>query len=168
MSFSLIPAHRKASFQAISPEWLQRRGISLVLADLDNTLARYRQEKPGPALLEWRDALKAQGIALFILSNSRKPDRVRVFCAESGIPFLNHAGKPKRAGFQTALRQMGAAPERTLMVGDQIFTDILGGNRAGVDTVLVRPLALDSLPRKLRYGIETPFRLLCRDKEGWK
>ena len=61
-------------------------------------------------------------------------------------------------GFQRAMARMGAAPEETAIVGDQIFTDIWGGNRAGVLTLLVHPIQFGTVFRGLRYGLETPFR----------
>ena len=71
---------------------------------------------------------------------------------------LTAAGKPKVGGFQRAMARMGAAPEETAIVGDQIFTDIWGGNRAGVLTLLVHPIQFGTVFRGLRYGLETPFR----------
>ena len=80
-----------------------------------------------------------------------------------GIPYEGHAGKPKSGGFRRALARMNAAPEEAAIVGDQIFTDILGGNRAGVLTLLVHPIRFGTVFRALRFGIETPFRAGAED-----
>ncbi|MEG1857567.1 MAG: YqeG family HAD IIIA-type phosphatase [Pseudoflavonifractor sp.] len=144
---------------AIAPEDLRRQGITLLLADLDNTLARYGQPDPDPAVLAWKNCLLAEGITLFLLSNSRRPTRVAHYAETLGIPFLGHAGKPKRRGFEMAMAQMNAAPGQTAMAGDQIFTDILGAKRSKVRALLVEPIALAGNPgRYLRYALETPFR----------
>ena len=83
-----------------------------------------------------------------------------------GIPYEGHAGKPKSGGFRRALARMNAAPEEAAIVGDQIFTDILGGNRAGVLTLLVHPIRFGTVFRALRFGIETPFRAGAEDGRG--
>jgi len=145
----------------ISPKALAERGIKLVLADLDNTLAPYKVEEPPAEAVAWKRALEASGIQLFLLSNSRRPGRAQRFAQKLGIPYQGHSGKPKRAGYLRAMERMGASPEQTVMVGDQIFTDTLGANNAGVTPLLVEPIRLAGNPgRYLRYAAETPFRLL--------
>ena len=144
----------------IEPAALARRGIRLLLADLDNTLAPYGEPEPTQAVRDWAAALGEQGITLFVLSNNRHPERPRRFSQALGVPFLGHAGKPKPGGFRRAMEQMGCTPEQTAIVGDQIFTDILGGRNAGVFTLLVEPIRLAGNPgRYLRYGAEWPFRM---------
>ena len=150
----------------ISGAALGRRGIRLLLADLDNTLVPYGVPLPDEKLKGWRDELAAHGVPLFILSNNRHESRPRTFAQALDVPYIGHAGKPKTASFVKAMEQMGVAPEQTAIVGDQIFTDVLGGNRAGVATILVRPIRLAGNPgRYLRYAVEVPFRLLSRGGE---
>ena len=168
MPVSPIPRGVYPSVTALDPKALRARGITLVLADLDNTLARYGERGPSPRLRAWAAEVEGRGIRLFVLSNSRKATRADRFSTELGIPYLKHAGKPKKGGFQRAMAMNGVTPDQCAIVGDQIFTDILGGNRSRVFSILVHPLAIDNLFRALRYGVETPFRLLCRDKEEWK
>ena len=161
MAFSLFPDGFYDSVPDISPSQLTDRGITLLLADLDNTLVPYKVTEPDDVLRAWREELAAAGVELFLLSNSRKPGRPQQFAAKLGIPVIGHAGKPKRSGFRKAMEQTGRTPEQTAIVGDQIFTDILGGNRSGVTTLLVRPIRLAGNPgRYIRYWIETPFRLV--------
>ena len=149
MRFSPIPRGVYPGFSALDPEALAARGIRLVLADLDNTLVPYRVAQPSP------------GIALFILSNSRKPGRAQNFAQALGVPFQGRSGKPRRRGYLQAMERMGCTPAQTVMVGDQIFTDTLGANNAGVTPLLVEPIQLAGNPgRYLRYAAETPFRLL--------
>ena len=121
---------------------------------------------PDERLKAWRDELAEHGVTLFILSNNRHESRPRIFAEALDVPYIGHAGKPKTASFFKAMERMKAAPEQTAIVGDQIFTDILGGSRAGVATILVRPIRLAGNPgRYLRYAVEVPFRLLSRGGE---
>lgn len=161
MSLLPIPRGVYPCVTDISPRALAERGIKLVLADLDNTLAPYKATRPSPEVAAWKEGLEAEGIALFLLSNSRKPGRAKAFAEQLGIPYQGRSGKPRRAGYLRAMERMGARPEETVMVGDQIFTDTLGASNAGVAPLLVEPIRLAGNPgRYLRYWAETPFRLL--------
>lgn len=165
MSFSLIPRRVVDSIYDLTPEGLAAHGIRLVLADLDNTLTPYEEALPSPALVAWKEALEGAGITLFVVSNSRKSRRCPDFCAALGIGCVRHAGKPGTKGFTEALEKTGCRAEEAIMVGDQIFTDTLGANRAGIPTVLVKPMAWGKNPgRVLRYAAETPFRLLGKGR----
>lgn len=145
----------------LSGPLLRGKGITLLLADLDNTLAPYGVPLPTEALRAWKEQLQAAEVTLFVLSNNRHADRPRVFCEALGIPFIGHAGKPKAGSFFQAMEQMGVSRSQTAIVGDQIFTDILGGSRAGVTTILVEPIRLAGNPgRYIRYAAELPFRIL--------
>ena len=138
---------------------LRERGKTLILADLDNTLAAYGQPVPNEALMAWKAAVEAAGLRLFVLSNSRSKTRAPIFCEALGVPFIAHAGKPNPRSFHLALERMGATAAETVMLGDQIFTDILGANRAGIESILFRPIRLAGNPgRYVRYGVELPFR----------
>ena len=151
----------------ISGAALARRGIRLLLADLDNTLVPYGVPLPDERAIAFRDGLAAHGVQLFILSNNRHESRPRTFADALGVPYIGHAGKPKRRSFLAAMAEQGVRAEETAIVGDQIFTDVLGGNRAGVTTILVRPIRLAGNPgRYLRYAAEVPFRLLSRGRGG--
>ena len=159
--FSLIPRGVYPAVSQIDPKALAAKGIELVLADLDNTLVPYKVTQPTPEVVAWKEGLEAAGVQLFLLSNSRKPGRAQRFAEALGIPYQGHSGKPKRGGYLRAMERMGAAPGQTVMVGDQIFTDILGANRSGVTPLLVEPIRLAGNPgRYIRYAVETPFRAL--------
>ena len=159
--FSPIPQGVYPRITDLDPAALARQGVRLVLADLDNTLVPYKATEPPPELLAWKRALEGEGITLYLLSNSRKPGRAQQFAEKLGIPCQGHSGKPKKAGYLRAMARMGCAPEQTIMVGDQIFTDTLGANNAGIAPLLVQPIRLAGNPgRYLRYAVETPFRLL--------
>ena len=163
MSFIPFPSGFYERVPDIRPEDLRHRGITLLLADLDNTLVPYKTPLPTQELKQWRDELAAEGVELFLLSNSRKPGRPKRFAEALGIDFIGHAGKPKQGGFRAAMERTGRTREQTAIVGDQIFTDMLGGTLAGITTILVRPIRLAGNPgRYLRYWVETPFRLVAQ------
>jgi hypothetical protein len=161
VSLFLVPQGVYSHVTDIRPGVLAKKGIRLVLADLDNTLVPYRVPEPTAEVTAWKNDLEAAGIQLFLLSNSRKPNRAKHFAEALGIPYQGHSGKPKRTGYVRAMERMGCQPKETVMVGDQIFTDILGANRAGVVPLLVKPIRLAGNPgRYVRYAVETPFRML--------
>ncbi len=164
---SLLPWRQAGSISELTGESLRRRGVRVLLADLDNTLVRYSDQEPSAALTEWLADLTAHGVTLFLLSNSRKPARAAHFAQALGVDYLDHAGKPKTGGFAWALARCGARAEDCAMVGDQVFTDVLGANLAGVRAILVEPIRLAGNPgRYLRYWAELPARLLSR-KRTW-
>ena len=152
MPFSPIPRGVYPSVTSLDPKKLKEKGITLV---------PYKVLEPSPEVAAWMAALKEEGIDLFLLSNSRKPGRAQKFAQQVGIPYQGHSGKPKKAGYLKAMERMGRTPQETVMVGDQIFTDTLGANRAGVTPLLIQPIRLAGNPgRYIRYAAETPFRLL--------
>ena len=166
--FSLLPWKVTDSIYNLTGESLQAAGLRLLLADLDNTLIPYDRKEPDEALRRWLTDLNAHGVALFLLSNSRKATRAPNFARAFGIDYLCHAGKPKVGGYRTAMERCGVTAGECAMVGDQIFTDILGANRAGVRSILVKPISLSGNPgRYLRYWAELPMRGLAH-KRTWK
>jgi len=132
------------SVSEVTPDWLRERGLRAVLLDLDNTLVPYRAygEAP-PGLQEWLRTLKQAGILLMLVSNATPP-RVRYWSEKLGVPGFGPAGKPW-FGFRKALQRLGLPPHQVAVVGDQLFTDVLGGNWIGMYTVLVPPLAQKEL-----------------------
>lgn len=166
--FSLLPWRWTNSIYDLPGESLRSAGIRLLMADLDNTLIPYDRKEPDDALRRWLADLNANGVTLFLLSNSRKATRAPNFARSFGIDYLCHAGKPKVGGYRAAMERCGLTAGECAMVGDQIFTDILGANRAGVRSILVKPISLSGNPgRYLRYWAELPMRGLAR-KRTWK
>lgn len=155
-----IPHQVLSHFTQLHPSALSAKGVKVVLADLDNTLVSYGSPLPDQTVIQWKEALDKEDITLFILSNSRKAGRVDAFAEALGVPFQSWSGKPKKKGYRKALTTLQAKPEDCLMVGDQIFTDILGATRMGIPSILVEPITLSgNLGRYLRYQVlEAPFR----------
>ncbi|WP_119342448.1 YqeG family HAD IIIA-type phosphatase [Meiothermus hypogaeus] len=157
----LRPRARLKSVMDITPAWLRERGLRAVLFDLDNTLVPYKTYGEAPqGLLEWLEALKEAGIQVMLVSNGSRR-RVRYWCEKLGVPGFGPAGKPW-FGFRKALRRLALAPREVAVVGDQLFTDVLGGNLIGAYTVLVPPLSkremgYTRLVRKLeRWVLQNP------------
>ena len=107
MGFSLVPKGFYGRVTDIRPEQLTARGITLLLADLDNTLVPYGVALPTDEVKEWAARLKEAEINLFVLSNNRRANRPRIFSEELGVPFIGHAGKPGVKNFYKAMQQMG-------------------------------------------------------------
>ncbi|RLE31551.1 YqeG family HAD IIIA-type phosphatase [Candidatus Acetothermia bacterium] len=138
----LRPKSEAPSVHAVDYRALWERGLRALIFDLDNTLARWRAGPPADEVLTLLGKLKEQGFKVAVLSNgrlSKRPEVLRSF-SELGIPVIWPARKPLPAGFKQALRELAARPGETVMIGDQLFTDVLGGNLVGLYTVLVRPL----------------------------
>jgi len=164
MSFSPIPRLVVPDIFAITPELLQQKGITFLCLDLDNTLSPYSEDLPPRRVLDWMAALKAAGITLYMISNSSKSRRADDYARACNIPFIKCAGKPSPKALRAAMEQMGKQPEETALAGDQIFTDGLAANRAGVISIVVRPMVLKNLFFRIRYGIEQPFRALGKER----
>ena len=134
VSFIPFPNGFYESVLDIRPEDLRRRGITLLLADLDNTLVPYKTPLPTQELKQWKEELAAGGVELFLLSNSRRPGRPKRFADALGIDFIGHAGKPKQGGYQSAMERTGRTAGQTAIVGDRAAGDNRwsgsGGGRA--------------------------------------
>lgn len=143
----LTPDAVSPEVTAISPHGLRHNGIRALIIDLDNTLSRWNEAACEPRVACWLQALSAAAIRVCIVSNNG-PERVRAFCAglDPSPPWIANAGKPGRAAYRRALQRLDADPAEVAVVGDQVFTDILGGNRAGLLTILVRPLGRREFP----------------------
>jgi len=135
----LRPAEYHRSIFDVDLDKLKARGFRAIMVDLDNTLVKWNHPDPTPALLTWLAQAKEKGFQLCIVSNNQGP-RVSLFAEKIGIPFISKATKPRRKGFREGMALLGVTPEQTVVIGDQIFTDVLGGNRSGAYTILVMPI----------------------------
>ncbi len=124
----------------VPPAELKMRGIQGLIVDLDNTLVLWQQEEIAEEIMAWLMELQALGIKLCILSNSVLSMRSVRIAERLGIANVRKARKPAKSGFLRAMDAMKTAPENTAIVGDQMFTDIWGGNRAGIYTIMVKPI----------------------------
>jgi HAD superfamily phosphatase (TIGR01668 family) len=141
----LMPKEEYQSIYEIDLKKLKRQGIRGIISDLDNTLIEWNADSPGQPLMKWIGEVRSEGIALIILSNNSE-QRVADFAKRFDLPFIFRAKKPLHFSFRRALQAIGTSPEQTAMLGDQIFTDVLGGNWLGLHTILVKPIANNDAP----------------------
>ena len=136
----LLPKEFVTSVFEITPEKLQTLGIKGVITDLDNTLVEWDRADATEELSAWLLMLKEVGIRVIIVSNNNEA-RVKHFADPLNIPYIHKARKPLGKAFYAAIVQLGLRPEQVAMVGDQLLTDVMGGNRQKLHTILVRPVA---------------------------
>lgn len=118
---------------------LHSRGIRGIILDMDNTLAPWGACSMEDTVCRWIESLKKEGFMLYIVSNSL-PAKGEVLAQELGVDAVWRAVKPRSGAFRFALKKMNLRPTEVAVIGDQIFTDVLGGNRLGMFTILVPPL----------------------------
>ena len=132
------PDEDVASAYDIPYDALYKKGIRGVIFDVDNTLVPHDAPADGQAV-ELFERLRAMGMKTCLLSNNKEP-RVKPFADFVGSCYIHKAGKPGVKGYEKAMALMGTDREHTLFVGDQLFTDVYGANRAGLYSILVRPM----------------------------
>jgi len=140
MTILLRPQLYVGSLLDIPLDKLRTRNISAFIVDLDNTITEWNSRELRTEIINWFNSIKSQGFQACILSNNNE-QRIQEVAVRLGIPFIHRAKKPLRRSFHQALEIMGVSGDQAAVIGDQIFTDILGGNRAGLYTILVKPLA---------------------------
>ena len=123
----------------IKVEFLNKNKIKALILDVDNTLIDYK-ENLSESIIKWAEELKEKGIKLYILSNTNKKQKVKKVAAKLTISYINFAKKPLKSGFLKVQKQLEEKVENIAGVGDQIFTDIIGGNRCRMFTILVDPI----------------------------
>ena len=156
MRFSLLPDMITESITDLTPDFLQSRGIELLMLDFDNTIVPYTTDIATEKVNDWLIGMQASSVQICVVSNSRN-DRVKRFCRYHGIPCITRAKKPLPTGIRACLGKYGKEPERCALVGDQIFTDTLGANCAGVNSILVKAIDNHNIWLKLRHVAEMPF-----------
>ena len=134
-----FPDDMFACIQDLPAEYFQEHGIELVILDIDNTLVPYTVAEPTPAALSFLGCLEDAGVAYCFVSNN-SAQRVELFNRSLNAFYVARAKKPFRGGIQSAMAHFGMTAQQTLLIGDQIFTDVWGGRRCGVRTVLVKPI----------------------------
>ena len=151
------PTFALRSVLEITPASLEVHDIKALLLDLDNTLTTHNNPVPADGVLDWIANMKANGIELLIVSNN-KPERVTPFAEVLGLNFVPNGAKPIPIGFRKAIKELGLRKNQVCAVGDQIFTDILGANLAGIRSIFVSPIAPEtSVPFRIKRAIEKPF-----------
>lgn len=134
--------------------FLKQNNIGTLLLDVDNTLSTHHGTELVDGLTEWIDIMKANGIGLVVVSNSRRW-RIEPFAAKIGLPFVSLACKPLPFGYRKAVKMLDAEKRKCAIVGDQIFTDVFGANLFRIKSLLVRPIKLeDGMSFRIRRYFE--------------
>ena len=117
---------------------LRREGKNALLVDIDDTLIPRGVHDVSPRIFEWVVARKEEGFKLCLTSNSYHPLRVKYFGETLGVPAISLGLKPFPFAFRRSMQALNARPEKTIMIGDQLFMDILGANLQGLYTIYVK------------------------------
>ncbi len=127
----------------ITPNILKKYNINALILDVDNTLSTHHGHILTDGLPEWLKLMQDSGVKLIILSNS-KENRVKPFAEKINLPYISLGLKPLPSGYIKALKALRTKRRETAIVGDQIFTDVLGGRMVGVRTILLTPIKLET------------------------
>lgn len=135
----LYPNELLNKVEEITIQFIQKNKLKALILDVDNTLIDYNKNLSNEKI-EWAKNLKGQGVKLYILSNTNKKEKVEKVANKLEIPYILFAKKPSKKGFLKIQKELGINVEQIGVVGDQIFTDIIGGNRCNMFTILVEPV----------------------------
>ena len=163
MTNPFLPTMIANRLTELSPQLLRQRNIQLVMLDFDNTIVPYTTNEPTEEMERWLRDMAASEFAMCVVSNSKK-DRVKKFCARYGIDCITHANKPFSKGIRQCLERYGVPAENAILVGDQIYTDTLGGNLCGVQTLLVKAIHNHNFWLKARHVLEKPWIYAARKR----
>ena len=142
----LLPQELARHVTDLTPEFFRERGVRAIVLDVDNTLTTHDDPTPHPDIAAWLDGMRQAGVGMMIVSNNTE-ERVRPFAEILGLPYVADGKKPGTDGMRRAAEKLGGLrPEETAVIGDQIFTDVWGGNRFGALTIMVAPLGPEIVP----------------------
>ena len=127
----------------ISYEMLSRLQVRFVLLDIDNTIKSYGAPKPYEGIKDWLREMKEQGVRVVLCSNNFK-SRVKPFSDALGAEYVSFCLKPSPFGFLRAKKRLHAKRGEILVVGDQVFTDVMGAKLFGLKALLVDPVSLEN------------------------
>lgn len=127
---------------SIDNGFLKENGIEALILDLDNTLSMHGNPMEEEGITDWLLEMKTLGVKMMVVSNNTNK-RVAPLAEKLGLDYIANGAKPLTIGINRALKSLGSEKKKTAVVGDQIFTDIMGGNFAGTRTILVEPFHLE-------------------------
>ena len=150
----LRPTIKLQKITDITPNILKKRDIKALILDVDNTLSTHHGQILTDGLEAWLQEMKENGIKLTILSNSTSK-RLTPFAEKIGLDFISLGLKPLPFGYLRALKKLSVKKCNAAIVGDQIFTDTLGGNIVGLNTILLTPIKPEaSLRFRMKRRVE--------------
>lgn len=142
----------------LTPDFFHGLGVTALLLDVDNTIASFTSHEPLPGTVEWGKAMVEAGFRVVIVSNNYKK-RVSAFAEKFGLSWISFAMKPFPFGYLKARRMLKVKCRECAIVGDQIFTDVVGANLIGMKSVLLKPIELeDGISFRVRRYFERPLR----------
>jgi len=148
------PTYWLNSVLEIDAEFLNKAKIRGLILDMDNTLSMHNSITEESGVSEWVERMRLMGVRMVVVSNNYRP-RVEPLARRLGLDFYCAGLKPLSLGLIKGRRFLKLKKEHTAVVGDQIFTDILGGNLYGIRTILVEPFHLeDKISFKVKRKIE--------------
>ena len=158
----LYPRELLGKVEEITIQFIQKNKLKALILDVDNTLIDYYGNLSEDKI-KWAQNLKGQGVKLHILSNTNKKQKVENVAKALDVPYSLFAKKPSKSGFLKVQKQLNLEPEQIGVVGDQIFTDVIGGNRCKMFTILVEPiekkdLLITAWKRPLEEKIKQKYR----------
>lgn len=136
------PSYWIKSVLGIDAAFLSENGIDALILDLDNTLSMHGNPAAEEGVPEWLEEMRTLEIPMMVVSNNVSR-RVAPLAEKLGLEFVSSGAKPLPFGIRKAIRRLGVSPDRVAVVGDQIFTDVMGGNFARTKTILVEPFHLE-------------------------
>ena len=164
MPYSFLPKIMADKTTDITPELLRAKNIRLLMLDFDNTIVPYTTTVPTPEMDAWLKKMNAlEDIRVCIVSNSHN-DRVPKFCRENNLDCITHAKKPFSKGINECLARYSIPASEAALIGDQIYTDTLGANNAGVTSILVKAIHNHNFWLKARHVLELPFIFAARKR----
>ena len=139
MKFTFVPEYYFETFDVASADFLKSIGVKGIVLDVDNTLEPYENPKPTQKVLDWIDSLKRAGISAAIVSNNNAK-RINLFNQDIKLIAYSKASKPFKKNILAAMRDMGTDKTNTVLMGDQVFTDVWAAHNTGIKAILVPPI----------------------------
>ncbi|NLI61271.1 MAG: YqeG family HAD IIIA-type phosphatase [Clostridiales bacterium] len=136
----LIPDENHDTINDVDLSSLRKKGLNNILIDVDNTIVPWNSDKVSSNLRTWIKKSQDTGFELYLFSNNSH-SRIKKLADILKISAIPKGGKPLTFAFRRALKYIDGSPEDTVMIGDQVFTDIWGGNLVGLYTILVNPIS---------------------------
>lgn len=150
----LYPNFYLKNIKEVDIKLLKENNIEALLLDVDNTLIDLERNLLD-GVVEWCNNLKKEGIKFCILSNSNKKEKVEKVAKTLDIPYIFFGTKPLKRGFKKATKIVNKDYKNIAIIGDQIFTDVIGGNRCKMYTILVEPISSRELfITSIKRGVE--------------
>ena len=165
---TFVPEYYFETFDMASADFLESIKVRGIILDVDNTLEPYENPTPGDHVVKWLDELRARGISAAIVSNNNG-ERIKLFNRELCLPCYYKAAKPFKKNLIKAMADMGTDRSNTILMGDQVFTDVWAAHNAGIPAILVPPIRdkRDLLTRFKRV-LERPVMRKYHKRKGIK